>query len=97
MHTVKEISVQGEYACFSCGHGNHCPVGGFVDMFPLGTKIKSEIIPSLTNQYPENPDLPHEERNLVKDARETGKILSKVMDTRKAKLKGFKNKKSTTK
>lgn len=97
MHTVKEISVQGEYACFSCGHGNHCPVGGFVDMFPLGTKIKPEIIPSLTNQYPENPDLPHEERNLIKDAKETGKILSKVMDTRKAKLKGFKNKKSTKK
>ncbi|MCK5606194.1 flavodoxin family protein [Candidatus Pacearchaeota archaeon] len=89
MLIVEEISVQGEYACFSCGHGNHCPVGGFVDMYPLGTPIKLEIVPSLANQYPDKPDLPQEERNCLNYARKMGEILSKVLDTRKTKQKNF--------
>jgi hypothetical protein len=89
IHIVEEISVQGEYACFTCGHGNHCPVGGFVDMYPLGTTIKPEIVPSLTNQNPDKPDLPREERNRLNHARKMGKILSKVIDTRKTKQEKF--------
>jgi len=89
IHTVGEISAQGEYACFTCGHGNYCPVGGFVDMYPLGTAVKPELVPSLTNQYPENPDLPEEERSRLNDARRMGEILSKVLDTRKKKLEKF--------
>jgi hypothetical protein len=87
MHIVEKISVQGEYACFSCGHGNHCPVGGFVDMYPLGTTIKPKIVPSLTNQHPDNPDLPLEERNRVNYAKIIGEILGKVLDTKTTKLK----------
>ncbi len=89
MHLVGEISVQGEYACFSCGHGNHCPVGGFVDMYPLGTTIQPEIVPSLANQHPNNPDLPEEERNRLGDARKLGEILGRVLRIRKKKLEKF--------
>ena len=89
MHVVEEISVQGEYACFTCGHGNHCPVGGFVDMYPLGTEITPEIIPSLTNQNPDNPDLPEEERNLLDSAKSIGRILSRAIDTKEDKTKKF--------
>lgn len=89
LHIVKEISVQGEYACFTCGYGNHCPVGGFVDMYPLGTAIKPEIVPSLTNQNPDNPDLPEEERNLLNSARKVGEVLSKVLDTKENKTEEF--------
>jgi len=89
MHIVEEISVQGEYACFTCGHGNHCPVGGVVDMYPLGTDIKPELVPSLTNQHPDNPDLPQEKRNRLDYARKMGEILSRVLDTRKTKLEKF--------
>jgi hypothetical protein len=89
MHIVGKISVQGEYACFTCGYGNHCPVGGFVDMYPLGTKAKPEIVPSLTNQHPNNPDLPEEARNRLNDARKMGETLSRVMRIRKKKLEKF--------
>jgi hypothetical protein len=86
---VEEISIQGEYACFTCGYGNHCPVGGFVDMYPLGTAIKPEIMPTLTNQHPDQPDLSDEKRNLLIAAQKIGKVLSKVLDIKKAKQKKF--------
>ncbi len=89
MHIVDEISVQGEYACFTCGHGNYCPVGGFIDMYPLGTSIKSDIVPSLTNQHPDKPDLPQEERSQLNQARKMGEILSKVLDTKRIKQEKF--------
>jgi multimeric flavodoxin WrbA len=89
MHLVGEISVQGEYACFTCGYGNHCPVGGFVEMYPLATPVRPEIVPSLTNQHPNDPDLPEEKRNRLNDARNMGKTLSRVLDIRKKKLEKF--------
>jgi multimeric flavodoxin WrbA len=89
MHIVGEISVQGEYACFTCGYGNHCPVGGFVEMYPLGTTVRPELLPSLTNQHPNNPDLPEEKRNRLNDARKMGETLSRVLGIRKKKLENF--------
>ena len=89
MHLVGEISVQGEYACFSCGYGNHCPVGGFVDMYPLGTDVQPEIVPSLANQHPNNLELPEEERNRLGDARKMGETLGRVLRIGKKKLKKF--------
>jgi multimeric flavodoxin WrbA len=89
MRIVEEVSIQGEYACFTCGHGNHCPVGGFVDMYPLGTTIKSDIIPSLTNQHPDKPDLPQEKRDQLAHARKIGEVLGKVLDTKKKKQEMF--------
>jgi multimeric flavodoxin WrbA len=89
MHLVGAISIQGEYACFTCGYGNHCPVGGFVEMYPLGTRVKPDLFPSLTNQYPDNPDLPEHERNRLYDARELGETLSKVLRIKRQKLEAF--------
>ena len=89
MHLVGEISAQGEYACFTCGYGNHCPVGGFVDMYPLGTTVRPKIVPSLTNQHPDNPDLPDEERNRLDAARKLGETLGKVLRIKKKKLEKF--------
>jgi hypothetical protein len=96
MHVVGEISVQGEYACFTCGYGNHCPVGGFVEMYPLGTTVKPELLPSLTNQHPNNPDLPEEKRNRLNDARKMGETLSRVLGIRKKKLENFTSASSET-
>jgi hypothetical protein len=89
IHTVGDISVQGEYGCFTCGHGNYCPVGGFVEMYPLGTVVEPELVPTLTNQYPENPDLPKEERSRLNDARKMGEVLSVVMKMKAKKLEKF--------
>ena len=86
IHTVGDISVQGEDPCFTCGHGNYCPVGGLADKYPLGIDVKPELVPSLTNQYPENPDLSEEERSRLKDARRMGEILSVVLKMKKKKL-----------
>jgi multimeric flavodoxin WrbA len=89
IHTVADISVRGEYGCFTCGHGNSCPVGGFVEVYPLGTAVEPELVPSLTNQYPENPDLPKEERSRLNDARKIGEVLSAVLKMRAKKLEKF--------
>ena len=90
MDLVASISAQGEYACFSCGYGNRCPVGGFVELFPLDTPITREITPSLANQHPECPDLPPEERKIVERARRVGRVLVEVLATQKDKKDGFK-------
>jgi multimeric flavodoxin WrbA len=89
MHLVGEISAQGEYACFTCGYGNHCPVGGFVEMYPLGTTVRPKIVPSLTNQHPDNPDLPEEERSRLDAARKLGETLGKVLRIKKKKMEKF--------
>jgi len=46
------ISVHGAYACFECGFGSMCKVGGVREMFPQCTEIMPESIPTLANQYP---------------------------------------------
>jgi hypothetical protein len=89
IHLVESITVQGEYACFTCGHGNYCPVGGFKELFPLGTPITKSLFPSLTNQHPEISDLKPEKRDLLEKARGIGKTLSKVLKTKRAKEEGF--------
>ncbi len=87
MYLVKTISAQGEYACFSCGYGNYCPVGGFAELFPLGTPIAESITPSIRNQYPEIPDIESERRNLLPIATEIGKTLDKVLEIKQKKGK----------
>ena len=89
IHTVGDISVQGEDPCFTCGHGNYCPVGGLADKYPLGIAVEPELVPCLTNQYPENPDLPKEERSRLNDARKMGEVLSVVLKMRAKKLEKF--------
>ena len=58
-------------------------------MYPLGTAIQPEIVPSLANQHPDNPDLPEDERNRSGDARKLGEELGRVLRIRKKKLKKF--------
>lgn len=53
IHTVDQVEVQGEFACFTCGYGDKCSVGGYAGMYPLGTPITSERTPTLCNQRPE--------------------------------------------
>ena len=84
-----QVVAQGEYACFSCGYGNYCPVGGFVELFPLGTPISRDILPSISNQHPETCELTPEERNLTGKAAETGAVLAKVVEIRTQKGNNF--------
>jgi multimeric flavodoxin WrbA len=75
-----ELLVQGEYACYTCGYGNYCAVGGFIELFPLGTPITKDITPSLTNQSPGICNLPKHKRDLSESARHLGSVFSKVID-----------------
>ena len=54
INIIKKISIQGEYACFSCGYGENCEAGGVYELYPNNQKISREKIPSLANQHPEN-------------------------------------------
>ena len=47
-----EVEVQGEYACFTCGYGDDCEVGGLAGIYDLPLEITEDIIPDLTNQCP---------------------------------------------
>ncbi|ACB84310.1 flavodoxin family protein [Natranaerobius thermophilus] len=47
------VTAQGEYACFTCGYGSFCSVGGFAELYPLGTEITDDLKPSANNQHPE--------------------------------------------
>jgi len=78
---VDTIVAQGEYACFTCGYGNRCAVGGFVELFPLGTPITKEIIPTIENQHPEICDLEPGKRTLMPQANNVGEMLCKVMES----------------
>ncbi|WP_366922617.1 flavodoxin family protein [Metallumcola ferriviriculae] len=49
---IDSIEVQGEYACFTCGYGENCEVGGLADIYELPTIINDKTTPSLCNQYP---------------------------------------------
>lgn len=82
MHLAATLPVQGEYACFTCGYGNYCAVGGFKNLFPLGTEITPKIMPSLTNQHPEKADLGPSLRDLTGRAREAGRTLARLVEIR---------------
>lgn len=85
MHPAGTLAVQGEYACFSCGYGDLCAVGGFKELFPLGTEIRPEITPSLANQHPELADLEPDRRDLTQEAREVGRTLARLLEIRRKK------------
>ncbi len=80
INLVDTIVAQGEYACFSCGYGNRCSVGGFVELFPLGTPITKEIIPTITNQHPEICNLEPSNRTLIPQAKKIAEALCRVME-----------------
>lgn len=82
IHALETIAIQGEYVCFTCGSGSDCPVGGFVELFPLGTRITREIIPSLINQHPNMCNLKPDEHNLSARAREIGRRLGRALEAR---------------
>ena len=76
---VGHVVAQGEYACFTCTYGNKCSVGGFAELFPLGTPITDDIIPSISNQHPELCNLKPGERNITEKARLEGANLAKKL------------------
>lgn len=90
IYTVSHITAQGEFACFSCGYGNYCPVGGFVELFPSGTPITGEITPSISNQHPEDKELPIKERDITARAAEMGKVLVRAIENRQASQRNLK-------
>ncbi len=56
LRVVDQVSLQGEYACFTCGYGPTCMVGGYVGMYEPGTPVTRERIPCIANQYPHLPE-----------------------------------------
>jgi multimeric flavodoxin WrbA len=70
------IAAQGEFACFSCGFGSTCPVGGFAELYPLGTPITPERTPSICNQLPHIDDLPAYARDIRSKAYDLGSLLA---------------------
>ncbi len=52
LDVVGHVSAQGEYACFTCGLGEECSVGGFHTLYGEGISIAPERIPSMDNQCP---------------------------------------------
>jgi multimeric flavodoxin WrbA len=50
---VEETEIQGEYACFTCGYGDRCEVGGLAEIYDLPLDLGSEHIPDLECQHPE--------------------------------------------
>lgn len=79
IHLAGQVIAQGEYACFSCGHGNYCAVGGFKELFPLGTAIVKDKIPSISNQHPECPAGAQKQRDLTTEAEAVGAMLARVV------------------
>lgn len=78
------ISAQGEFACFSCGFGSTCAVGGFAELYPLGTPITPDRTPSICNQLPNVANLPSAARDMRSKAHELGSLLAeKVIRQRK--------------
>ncbi|TYB30232.1 MAG: flavodoxin family protein [Candidatus Mcinerneyibacterium aminivorans] len=66
---MKKISIQGEFACFNCGYGENCKVGGIFELYPHNPEIKKEKIPTLTNQHPEKCDKKiNKKKELIKTA-----------------------------
>ena len=49
---IEELEVQGEYACFTCGYGDNCEVGGLASIYDLPMEISYDKIPDLKNQCP---------------------------------------------
>ena len=52
LDVVGDVAGGGEFACFTCGFGEDCDVGGFLSLYPPGTSIEPDRIPSLENQCP---------------------------------------------
>jgi len=83
LETVGTIAVQGEYACFTCGYGSECAVGGLAGLYPLGTGITDEIIPSLDNQKPHLEDDRRGPTSARGEAHGLGGLLRQEVDARR--------------
>ncbi|SKA06928.1 flavodoxin family protein [Selenihalanaerobacter shriftii] len=74
---VSQIEVQGEYACFTCGYGHKCQVGGLVNMYDLPIEVSKVKMPNLCDQYPEDND---KMKNIRIKLEKAGQILAEKMD-----------------
>ncbi|WP_350342888.1 hypothetical protein PRVXT_002156 [Proteinivorax tanatarense] len=75
--SIKSLAKFLNYACFSCGYGSECSVGGFVELFPQGTKITKEITPTAENQHPEIKVC--KERTIIPKAQQLGFKLASLI------------------
>ncbi|MCK8817521.1 flavodoxin family protein [Natroniella sulfidigena] len=77
LEIVGEVEVQGEYACFTCGYGQRCAVGGLAEIYDLPLEITPDKIPDLCNQNP------HQARrnSVVAELRGVGlRVAQKIKD-----------------
>jgi hypothetical protein len=73
---IDKVKIQGEYACFTCGYGDKCPVGGLANLYNLPIEISEKVIPGLCNQHPEGHDQEDELLKELKNA--TGKLINEM-------------------
>lgn len=73
------VPVQGEYACFTCGFGDTCKVGGFHELYPDGTPITLKNTPSPENQYPHKKNVDPCDKDVLPKSRKLGVILKKQL------------------
>ncbi len=77
INVSKKISIQGEFACFTCGCGENCNAGGIKDLYPEDTQIKKEKIPTIKNQFPHEQDKKNnKKKELLKTAEYINNLLS---------------------
>ncbi|AGB42026.1 NADPH-dependent FMN reductase [Halobacteroides halobius DSM 5150] len=72
-----KVEIQGEYACFSCGYGDECSVGGLAEIYDLPLNIKDDKIPGLDNQHPEKIS---KGGNIVIRLKEIGRRLTQRLE-----------------
>ncbi|GAB6098325.1 flavodoxin family protein [Halanaerocella petrolearia] len=72
---IEQVEIQGEYACFTCGYGEQCAVGGYVELYPLNTPITNKRTPDLVNQHPEK----NKGKDITNNLNNLGKKLKKII------------------
>ena len=71
---ISKVAVRGEYACFKCGLGHICEVGGLSDFYDIPVEKEKLIKPELDNQCPEQPD---KKVNVINNLKRAGSQLTK--------------------
>lgn len=79
LRIVDRVDLQGEYACFTCGYGPSCLVGGYVSLYEPGTQVTRDRTPRLDNQSPHDPGVT---RDLEAELRRAAARLVGEVDSR---------------
>lgn len=71
INIVETIQIQGEYACFTCGYGHECDVGGLKNFYDLPVDSSRVKKPELCRQKPEDKN-----SSVLPELREAGRKLA---------------------